>query len=120
MRNTILALLVAILVLSVINLLQAFGVVGGSSRSSGHATSATYEYKALSAAMMDNIGFRAVAKEEGIEVGKDGKITFPKEKAQKIVKVNLLPKTIMEVEKDGGWKFFAVTNDNHYIFRRAK
>ncbi len=116
MRNTILGLLVTILILTIINLLAGFGIVGGKSASSGSGD----EYKVLNSAMMDNIGFRAVAASEGIEVPEDGKIVFPKEMQEKIFKVNLLPATIMEVEKDGGWEFTGVTTDNHYLFRRAK
>ncbi len=119
MRNTILGLLAIILVVTIINLLSGFGVIGGGSSSSS-ASGSNYEYKVLNPAMMDNIGFREVAKEEGIEVGEDGKINFPKEMVEKIAKVNLLPKTISAVEKDGGWSFAGVTGDNHYIFRRAK
>ena len=120
MRNTILGLLVTILILTVVNLLSSFGVIGSSSESTTASKSGAYEYKVLNAAMMDNIGFRAVAKDEGIPVGEKGEINFPKKMVEKIAKVNLLPRTIQEVEKDGGWKFVAATNDNHYIFRRVK
>ena len=57
---------------------------------------------------------------EGIAIGEDGKITFPKDKVEKIANVNLLPRTIGEIEKDGGWEFVTVTADDHYLFRRAK
>ena len=43
-----------------------------------------------------------------------------KEMVDKIAKVNMLPRTIHEVEKDGGWSLSGITADNHYIFRRAK
>ncbi len=119
MRNTILGLLVTILVLTVVNLLNSFDVIGGGSSQSS-ASGGGYEYKVLNGPMMDKIGYLAVAADEGIEVPEDGKITFPKEISEKIYKVNLLPRTILEVEKDGGWSFVSVTGDHHYIFRRAK
>jgi len=72
-------------------------------------------YKALSAQQMDDVGFRAIAEEEGIEVSEDGEIDFPQEMADKIAKSNMLPRTISEVERDG-WSFVAVTADNHYLF----
>ena len=115
MKYTIVALLFGILLLSVVNLLSGLGILGG-----GATSSSAHEYKVLNAAQMDNIGFRAVAAEEGIEVTEAGEITFPKEKAEKIAKVNLLPRTILEVEKDGGWKFVGATSDDHYIFIRSK
>ncbi len=110
MKNTILLLLVAILIVGLLNLLVGFGLFGSATPS--------YKYQVLNAAMMDNVGFTAVAEEQGIEIGEDGKINFPKELADKIVKTSLLPRTISEVETDGSWEFVAVTNDNHYIFRK--
>lgn len=115
MKNTIIALLVSTLVVSLVNLAASLGLLGGGGNGSGE-----FEYKALNPLQMDDIGFMLVAKEEGIEVGEDGEINFPKELAEKIAKVNLMPRTILEVEKDGGWEFVSVTSDNHYIFRRQK
>jgi len=122
MKNTILALLALILVLVIVNLLATFGIFGGGSQgvSHGGGSGGSYEYKALAALQMDDIGFRAIAEEEGIEVSEDGEINFPQEMVDKIAKFNMLPRTITEVEKDGGWEFVAVTADNHYLFRRAK
>ncbi len=117
MKNTVIALLIAILVVAVVNLLSSLGLVGGGGAA---ASGANYEYKALNAQQMDALGFRAVAKEEGIDVSEEGEINFPKEMVDKIAKVNMLPRTILEVEKDGGWSFVAVTGDNFYLFRRAK
>jgi len=114
MKNIVIALLVSILVIAVVNLLVSI-LSGGAS-----ASSATYEYKALNAQQMDALGFRAVADEEGIDVSEEGEINFPKEMVDKIAKVNMLPRTIIEVEKDGAWAFVTVTGDNHYLFRRAK
>lgn len=115
MKNTVIALLVAIFLVSLANLLAALGFIGGGgSGSSGH------EYRVLNPTQMDDIGFRAVAKEEGLDVAESGEIKFPKEIVEKIAKVNLLPRTILEVEKDGGWEFISATSDDHYVFRRAK
>jgi hypothetical protein len=116
MKTTLLTLLTAILFVAIANLLVSIGLFDGG----GRETAVGHEYKVLSPEQMDDIGFRSVATEEGIAIGEDGKITFPKDKVEKIAKVNLLPRTILEVEKDGGWEFVAVTADNHYLFRRAK
>ncbi len=115
MKNTLITLLVTILLFVVLNFLVGIGVIPAFAQKSP-----VFEYKALEAQGIDNVGFRMVAAEEGIEVAEDGKINFPKELVQKLVKVNLLPRTIGEVEKDGGWEFVAVTADDHYLFRRAK
>jgi hypothetical protein len=116
MKNTVIALLVAILLVSVVNLLASLGLLGGA----GGGTGGSHEYQVLNAQQMDAIGFRAIAKEEGIDVSEEGEINFPKEMVDKIAKVNMLPRTIHEVEKDGGWSLSGITADNHYIFRRAK
>ena len=115
MKNTVLALLSLILVVAIVNLLIGLGVIGGTGGGGGGSG---YEYQVLNAQQMDAIGFRSVADEEGIEESEDGQINFPKEMVEKIAKVNLLARTIKEVEKDGGWAFAGVTADNHYIFRR--
>lgn len=114
MKNLVIALLVAILVVALVNLLVGLGIISASGKAD------SYEYQVLNAQQMDNIGFRSVAKEEGIEVTEKGEITFPKEMVDKIAKVNLLPRTIHEVEKDGGWTYVASTSDDHYVFRRPK
>lgn len=116
MKNTILALLVSIFLIVLVNLLIGLGIIGKIGGGGG----SDHEYQVLSAQQMDNIGFRAVAAEEGIAVTEEGEINFPKEMVDKISKVNLLPRTILEVEKDGGWEFVASTSDDHYIFKRAK
>jgi len=114
MKNTIIAMFITILLFVILNFLATLGLIPAVGSES------VYEYKAFEAQGIDNIGFRMVAAEEGIEVGEDGKINFPKELVDKLVKVNLLPRTLTEVEKDGGWEFVAVTADNHYLFRRKK
>ncbi len=137
MKTTILALLAAILLIAIANLLAALGLFG----SAGGTKGAGHEYKALNAIQMDRIGFLLVAKEQGwavseeaeeaymqeptlqnlakwlgLEISEEGTLTFP----QEMNKFNLLPRTILEVEKDGGWEFIAVTGDNHYLFKRSK
>ena len=119
MKNTILALLVTILLVAIVNLLASLGLLGGSS-GGGSSDATVYEYKAMNAQQMDAIGFKSVAEEEGLEISEEGEINFPKEVVDKIAKVSLLPRTITEVEKDGGWQLVGVTADNHYLFRRAK
>jgi hypothetical protein len=118
MKNTIVALLVTILFAVLANLFVGLGVFNPAP-SSGEA-GAAHEYQVLNGQQMDAIGFRAVAAEEGIDVSEEGEINFPKEMVDKIAKVAMLPRTIIEVEKDGGWEFVSVTGDNHYIFRRAR
>lgn len=118
MKNTVLALLTLILIVAIVNLLVGLGVVGGASGSSSAGSS--YDYKALNAQQMDAIGFKAIAAEEGLDISEEGEINFPKEMVDKISKNNMLPRTILEVEKDGGWEFVSVTSDNYYIFRKAK
>ena len=116
MKNTIIALLATILLVVLGNLLIGLGVFSLNAGSS----SADYEYKVLNGQQMDAIGFRALAAEEGIEVSEEGEINFPKEMVDKIAKVAILPRTIAEVEKDGGWVFVTVTGDDHYVFRRGE
>lgn len=118
MKNTIIALLVTILLVALANLLVGLGVFRSTTPSGSDG--ASYEYQVLNGQQMDAIGFRAVAAEEGIDVSEEGEINFPKEMVDKIAKVAMLPRTIIEVEKDGGWEFVSVTGDNHYIFRRAR
>ncbi|MDF1861341.1 MAG: hypothetical protein P1U87_14080 [Verrucomicrobiales bacterium] len=113
MKNTVIALLATILLVCIVNLLASLGLLGGGAGGS-------YEYKALNAPQMDAIGFRTIAEEEGLDVTEEGEINFPKEMVDKIAKVNMLPRTITEVEKDGGWTLVGITADNHYLFRRAK
>jgi len=116
MKNTIIALLATILLVVLGNLLIGLGVFSLNAGSG----SADYEYKVLNGQQMDAIGFRALAAEEGIEVSEEGEINFPKEMVDKIAKIAILPRTITEVEKDGGWVFVTVTGDDHYVFRRGK
>ncbi len=116
MKNTIIALLTTILLVALANLFVGLGVFRTATPDT--ANTVVYEYQVLNAQQMDNVGFRAVAAEEGIAVSEAGEINFPKEMADKLAKVAMLPRTILEVEKDGGWKFVAVTGDDHYVFRR--
>lgn len=116
MKNTIIALLVTTLLVSLVNLLASLGLLGSVAGGAGGG----YEYKALNAQQMDAIGFRAIAEEEGLDISEEGEINFPQEMVDKIAKINMLPKTIHEVEKDGGWTLLEVTADNHYLFRRSK
>ncbi|MEM6915295.1 MAG: hypothetical protein AAF491_01920 [Verrucomicrobiota bacterium] len=117
MKNTVIALLVTTLVVSLVNLLASLGFLGGVVTGGGEPS---YQYKALNSQQMDAIGFRAIAEEEGLEISEEGEINFPQEMIGKIAKINMLPRTITEVEKDGGWTLVGVTSDNHYLFRREK
>jgi len=101
-------LLISILLVSVAHFLFDFGLIGMS-----------HEYKAYAAAQMDEIGFKKLAEENGIAIEADGKIKFPNEMRDKLVKFNMLPYTIAEIEKEG-WKLVTVTSDDHYLFRKRK
>ena len=120
MKNAIFSLLGFIILIGILNLLTNFGLLGSGGKGAMPGGTADFEYQTLSSQQMDSIGFRAIAGEEGIEISENGEINFPKEMVDKIAKSNMLPRTIVEVEKDGGWEFVAVTSDNFYIFRRAK
>ncbi|MDF1811368.1 MAG: hypothetical protein P1V20_04120 [Verrucomicrobiales bacterium] len=107
MKFATLALLILVLLVSIVNLATSLGIVDLTS----------YEYRALGPQQMDEIGFRQLAKENGIEVDEAGKIKFPSEMREEMLKVNMLPYTIKVVENEG-WKFVAVTSDNLYLFRK--
>ena len=109
MKFVSLALLVVVLLVCLANLAGTLGIVGNSA----------YEYRALPSQQMDDIGFRKIAEANGIDVGEDDKIKFPPEMRNKLLKFNMLPYTISEIEKEG-WRFVSVTSDNHYIFRKRK
>ena len=99
MKNTIIALLTTILLVVLANLLVGLGVFQTAAPDTADAV--VYEYQVLNAQQMDNIGFRAVAEEEGIEVSEEGEINFPKEMVDKIAKIAMLPRTI---RGSTGWK----------------
>lgn len=107
MKVTTLLLLALVLMVGVANLLFELGMI-----SSGPS-----EYRAVPAVQMDEIGFRKLAEANGIEVGEDGKIKFPNEMRDKLVKFNMLPYTVAEIEKEG-WQFVAVTSDDYYLFKK--
>ena len=115
MKSTVISLLVAILVIGLANLAAALGIF-----SSG---APDYEYMVQNAAQMDNRGFRSIALEDGKEPDEEGLIRLSREDIQKderAWRVNLIPRTVMEVEKEGGWTLVSVTRDFDYIFRRKK
>lgn len=107
MKVTTLLLLVLVLIVGVANLLFGLGMI-----STGPA-----EYRAVPAVQMDEIGFRKLADANGIDVGEDGKIKFPNEMRDKLIKFNMLPYTISEIEKEG-WTFVSVTSDDYYLFKK--
>lgn len=109
MKNTLLILVIAILAVTVINLLAGLGIIGGAGDAGGD-----YTYRVVNGQEMDSVGFSAVAKELGIEPDEEGKMDLP---GEQLLKPALLPRTIQEIEKDG-WEFVSVTSDNHYIFRK--
>lgn len=107
MKASILLLLVVILLVGVANLLFTMGLIGSSA----------HEYVAYPAQKMDEIGFRKLAEANGIEVSEEGQIKFPQELREQMLKHNMLPFTISEIEKEG-WRFVSVTVDNHYLFQK--
>ena len=108
MKFTILALLVLTLLMGVANLAAHFGFLPAPS----------YQYKAFPPGEMNDIGFKMLAEENGIEIG-DGKIKFPEEMRDQLLKHNIMPFTIAQIEKEG-WKFVSVTSDDYYLFRKKK
>ena len=107
MKFTILILLFLSLIVGVANLLFGLGMISLGPN----------EYRAIPAVQMDEIGFRKLADANGIDVGEDGKIKFPNEMRDQLLKFNMLPYTISEIEKEG-WKFVSVTSDDHYLFKK--
>lgn len=110
-------LLAAVLVVAVLNLLASLGVLGGGGSSSD--SSASWDYKVMSAQEMDEVGYKAVAADEGIEPDEEGKMTLPREK---VVIQAIMPRTLEEVQKDG-WELLTVEGTqggNFFIFRRPQ
>ena len=107
MKASILFLLVLTLLVGVTNLLFTMGIVGSSAN----------EYVAYPAQTMDEIGFIKLAEANGIEVSEEGQIKFPQELRDQMLKHNMLPFTISEIEKDG-WRFVSGTGDDHYLFQK--
>lgn len=108
MKNLTTILLALLLVISLANLLSNFGILGGGGS----------EYKIVTGEEMDRLGFRSVATEAGIPISEEGEISFPQEMSDKLTKAALLPRSLKEIAKDGGWQLRGVTADNHYIFAR--
>ena len=127
MKPIHLALLALILILGIVNVLASLGVIGGNSGAG------SWEYRILSAAEMDLVGFRAVAEDEGLTADEEGKIPLKDFPPEKVVTQAMMARTIIEVENNGGWQFVAVTSstavstaqgqsrsDRYFIFRRPK
>jgi hypothetical protein len=108
MKNLPIILLALLIVISLANLLTNFGLIGGGGS----------DYKVVTGEEMDRLGFRSVAAEAGIPISEEGEISFPQEMSEKLIKSALLPRSIKEIAKDGGWQLIGVTADNHYIFSR--
>ena len=121
MKPVHLALLVIVLILGIANLLASLGIIGGNG--GGSSAGSQWDYKVLSPATMDAIGFTSIAKEDGLKPDEKGNYNFKVEEMQKdqrFYKQNLLPRTLKEVESDGGWEWIGSTSDSHYIFRKSK
>jgi len=118
MKSGPLLLLAAVLVVAVLNLLASLGVVGAGS-STGETASGSWDYKVMSALEMDQIGYKAVADDEGIEPDEEGKMNLPREK---VVIQAIMPRTLEEIQKDG-WELLTIEGTqggNFFIFRRPK
>lgn len=127
MKPVHLALLALILILGIVNVLASLGIIGGEKSGGG------WEYKILSAAEMDVVGFRAVADDEGLQADEEGKIPLKDFPPEKVVTQAMMARTISEVEEQG-WEFVAVTSstavstaqgqqsrsDRYFIFRKRK
>lgn len=111
-------LLAAVLVVVALNLLVSLGVLGGGA-STGEPGADSWEYKVMSVPEMDEVGYKAVAADEGIEPDAEGKMTLPREK---VVIQAIMPRTLEEIQKDG-WKLLTTgvtQGGNYFIFRRPK
>ena len=116
MKSGHILLLAAILIATVLNLLVSLGVIGTEETSS---PSSMWEYRVMSAMEMDEIGFKAVAADEGIEPDEKGNMQLPQ---KKLILQALMPRTLEELQKDD-WELIAteVTQGiNFFIFRRPK
>ena len=118
MKSGHILLLAAILIATVLNLLVSLGVIGTEETSSSPSSS-TWEYRMMSGAEMDEVGFQAVAADEGIEPDEKGNMQLPQ---KKLILQALMPRTLEELQKDD-WELIAteVTQGiNFFIFRRPK
>jgi hypothetical protein len=128
MKPIHLALLALILILGIVNVLASLGIIGGG----GKKSSGAWEYKILSAAEMDIVGFRAVAEDAGLTADEEGRIPLKDFPPEKVVTQAMMARTISEVETQG-WEFVAVTSstavstaqgesrsDRYFIFRKPK
>lgn len=116
MKSGPLLLLGAVLLATVLNLLVSLGVLGSAGAA---APSVVWEYKVMNVKEMDEIGFRAVGADAGIEPDEDGKMELPKEKL--LIQL-LMPRTLKEIQKDG-WELLTVEltqGGNYFIFRRPQ
>ncbi|NOX98773.1 MAG: hypothetical protein GXP30_03420 [Verrucomicrobia bacterium] len=126
MKSGPLLLLGAVLLVAVLNLLVSLGVMGPGASTSvedeaqvSSPNSANWEYKVMNTKEMDEIGFRAVGKDEGIEPDEEGKMKLPQ---KKLLIQSLMPRTLEEIQKDG-WELLTTEltqGGNFFIFRRAK
>jgi len=117
MKSGPLLLLAAVLIATVLNLLVSLGVIGSAGNSG--AASNVWEYKVMSALEMDEVGYKAVGADEGIEPDEEGKMKLP---TKKVILQALMPRTLEEIQKDG-WELLAVEatqGGNYFIFRRPK
>ncbi|MEM7698188.1 MAG: hypothetical protein AAF236_07275 [Verrucomicrobiota bacterium] len=118
MKNTILGLLVAILVVAIVNTLVGLDLINVGGGGSGEE----YEYLVLNAPQMDQVGFASIAREDGMEPDENGQVRLKAEdlaEDPRAFRVNLLPRTIAEVENEG-WTFVGTASNDHYIFRKEK
>ena len=120
MKSTVIALLIATLVLGLVNLGANLGLYGGAGEASGGSSDGSGEYLVLNPAQMDNYGFASIAKEDGLEPDENGEVKLPREKIAtdpRALRQNMTKRTLKELEAEG-WKFVAVTSDFNYIFRK--
>jgi hypothetical protein len=104
MKPAHLAILLGILIIGIVNLLATLGIIGVGS----------WEYRVVTPAEMDSMGFKAIAAEEGIKPDEENKMQLPGEKAKSD---NMLRMSLGELAKDG-WEPVSVSLNGLYIFRR--
>ncbi|MCB1061410.1 MAG: hypothetical protein KDN20_00655 [Verrucomicrobiae bacterium] len=113
MKPVHLAILLAILVLGVVNLLAGLGIIGGNS---GGNDGGGWEYRVVTPVEMDSFGFKVIAEEEGIKPDAENKMEIPREKATSEA---MLSKALGSLAKEG-FEPVSVSLNGLYIFRRAK
>ena len=113
MKNTVIALLLAILVVSLVNLLGTFGLLGGG-KNGGAAAPAPYEYAVYSVDEIGAMVLKLIETEEGITPNQAGEMQIPR---TALLPQNSLPRVMNFMAKEG-WELVDIKTNGLHIFRR--